>query len=87
MIRLDWRLIAGSVIVVSLLGWWGYTKLLIYQRDEARREAVTKPIEAAAEAEHRTAIERIKEIEEEYRETNDTSDNGTVGTVNLDWMW
>ena len=87
MIRLDWRLIAGGLIVAALLGWWGYTKLLIHQRDEARREAVTKPIEAAAKAEADAAQERIKEIEGEFDERNDTSDNGTVGTANLDWMW
>ena len=86
MFRIDLRII-GGVVVAILLGWWGYTKLLIHQRDEARREAVTKPIEAAAKAEHRTAIERIKEIEEEYREINDTDGNGTIGTANLDWMW
>ena len=84
MIRLDWRLIAGGLVVAVLLGWYGYTKLLIHQRDEARREAVTKPIEAAAKAEAEAAQERIKEIEEEYRETNDTDGNGTA---NLDWMW
>ena len=87
MFRVDLRLIAGGVVAAIMLGLWGYTKILIHQRDVARKDAVVKPIEAAAEAEHRTAVERIKEIEEEYREANDTDDNGTVGTANLDWMW
>ena len=87
MFRIDWKLGAMVIVAALLFIWAGYTKLLIRQRDKARYEAATKPIAATAEAEHRTAIERIKEIEEEYRDANDTSDNGTVGTANLDWMW
>ena len=85
--RIDWKLGAVVIVVTLLLIWAGYTKLLIRQRDKARYEAATEPITATAEAEHRTAIERIKEIEKEYREINDTDGNATTGTANFDWMW
>jgi len=78
------RLITIGIGAALLLGWWGYTKLLIHQRDEARKEASVKPIEATARVEHSTAIERIKEIEEEFDEGNTSDGNGTL---NLDWMW
>ena len=82
-------LIAG-IVALAGVGAWLYIDALQSRIEHLESQVVVKPIEAEAEAYHKTAIERIKEIEEEYRETNESvgdDSNHSAGVADLDWMF
>jgi len=87
--RLEIAAIIAGIVALAGVGAWLYIDALQSRIESLESQVVAKPIEAKAEAYHQTAIERIKEIEEEYRETNESvgDSNHSSGVADLDWMF
>ena len=77
-----------SLVLLVVLGTWGYIKLLQHKVNSAETSAAVKPVETGAEIIGENANEEIEKIEKEFYEAVGLADdNTTEHTDNVDWMF